>query len=121
MSELLPAISRQWELACPDPAAVERLREAIGISARLAGLLVSRGTALAHTMVERYGKPLLVVDLSAANAAHRALGWLQPQHRDRTAAFALGIGGPRESEAPGIYRRAKTFLRALLSELAKAS
>jgi hypothetical protein len=32
----------------------------------------------------------------------------------RDQVLALGIGGPRESEALGIYQRAKNFLSALL-------
>ena len=39
---------------------------------------------------------------------------------DGEGSLVLGIGGPRESEAPGIYAKARAFLRALLeAELAR--
>jgi hypothetical protein len=44
--------------------------------------------------------------------------WLRVQQRRAGADLALAIGGPRESEAPGIYANATTFLRALLENIA---
>ena len=82
------------------------------------GLPVSRGTALARELAERYGKPLLVIDLNSADAADRAVRWLETQHRDHGAVLTLGVGGPRESEAPGIYSGAKALLRAVFDALA---
>jgi hypothetical protein len=82
------------------------------------GLAVSKGTALAEELAHRYRKPLLVVDLDESEPAERAALWLRVQQRRIGAALALAIGGPRESEAPGIYANATTFLRALLKNIA---
>src|SRR6202140_2644248 len=67
------------------------------------GFAVSKGTALAQELVHRCRKPLMVVDLGEAeNVAHEGRG-------------------PRESEAPGIYASAKTFIHALLDVTANAN
>ena len=79
-----------------------------------AGIAASRGTEHAHALTARFRKPLLVVDVTAPDAAARAAQWLQAQRDMHGPGMALGIGGPRESEAPGIYRRAKAFIGALL-------
>ncbi|NWG23346.1 MAG: molybdenum cofactor carrier [Pseudorhodoplanes sp.] len=82
-----------------------------------AGIDVSQGTMLARECAARYGKPLHVAGLAAADDLAQAKAWLADL-MDRHPAglpFRLGIGGPRESEAPGIYAKAGAFLRALLS------
>jgi hypothetical protein len=79
------------------------------------GLAASRGTALGMELAERYGKPLVVVDLGTPDGLPRALTWLQRQRAAFGDAFRLAIGGPRESEAPGIYCRSAGFIRALLA------
>jgi len=80
------------------------------------GLAVSAGTALAEDFAHRYRKPLLSVDLSGADALKRAGLWLRVQQARHGAALTLAIGGPRESEAPGIYASAAAFIRALMDE-----
>jgi hypothetical protein len=80
------------------------------------GLAVSAGTALARERAHRYRKPLLIVDLSDADNLKHALLWLRVQQARLGSDLKLGVGGPRESEAPGIYSRATTFIRALLGE-----
>src|SRR5688572_5021537 len=40
------------------------------------GLSVSKGTALAYELANRYRKPLLVVDLNAKDAIERAGDWI---------------------------------------------
>jgi hypothetical protein len=79
------------------------------------GLPVSRGTALAKELASRYRKPLLMVDLDAEDASVRTADWIVAQGRERGAAFSVAVGGPRESEAPGIYDRALLFIRAVLT------
>jgi hypothetical protein len=79
------------------------------------GLSVSKGTALAHELASRYRKPLLVADLDQGDAAERAGDWIVARGRELGPAFSVAIGGPRESEAPGIYERALLFLRAVLT------
>ena len=57
-----------------------------------------------------------MLDLSAPDALTRGTGWLRAQTRSHGADLRLGIGGPRESEAPGIYAKTKAFLQRLLRE-----
>ena len=78
------------------------------------GLEVSRGTALARDLTHHYRKPLFMADLSAPDILRDAALWLRVQQARHGAELKLAIGGPRESEAPGIYARAKTFIGALL-------
>lgn len=75
-----------------------------------AGLGISDGTRLAHEQAMSRGKPCFIADLADPGALSNAREWLAHVKPD-----ALGIGGPRESEAPGIYARAKVFLRALFA------
>jgi len=78
------------------------------------GIDVSRGTALARELAHRYRKPLLTADLAAPDALKDAALWLRVQEARHGADLKLAIGGPRESEAPGIYARARGFIEALL-------
>jgi hypothetical protein len=78
------------------------------------GLAVSRGTALAREQAARYGKAIFIAELGAADMAERAAAWLRTQRERFGENFTLAIGGPRESEAPGIYARALAFIGALL-------
>lgn len=78
------------------------------------GLPASRGTLLARELAERYGKPLILVDLREVDAFERAALWLRAQRDTFGSSFSLAIGGPRQSEAPGIYARAAAFIRTLM-------
>jgi hypothetical protein len=78
------------------------------------GVDVSAGTALAQELAHRYRKPLLVVKLGDTDRLERAALWLRVQEARHGAGLKLAIGGPRESEAPGIYRRAAAFIRGLM-------
>ncbi len=83
------------------------------------GLEISAGTTLAETLAHRYRKPLMVVNLQQADSLKPATLWLRVQQArldqaSRGADLKLAIGGPRESEAPGIYGRATAFLEELL-------
>src|SRR5262249_36897581 len=80
-----------------------------------AGARGSAGTVLAQQLAEGQGKPTLVIDLSQVDAVAGAREWLETQRARYGAGLRFGIGGPRESEAPGIYERARTFLSALFS------
>jgi hypothetical protein len=81
------------------------------------GVAVSAGTARAEELAHRYRRPLLVVKLGETDMLNRAALWLRVQkarHEARHGAgLKLAIGGPRESEAPGIYARAAALIRAL--------
>jgi hypothetical protein len=78
------------------------------------GINVSRGTALAQEVAHKYRKPVFLADLSAAAVSQDALLWLRVQQARHGADLKLAIGGPRETEAPGIYAHAKGFIEALL-------
>jgi Circularly permutated YpsA SLOG family len=76
-----------------------------------AGLSVSKGTAFALACAKSLAKPHIVVDVDAGNAAGLAAGFLGGGQGP----LALCVGGPRESEAPGICAKARDFLRRLLA------
>ena len=73
--------------------------------------LASTGTEYAIACAHEFGKPILVIDLDAGGELERALAWL---HQGEELDLVLCIAGPRESEAPGIYAKARDFLRAAL-------
>ena len=79
------------------------------------GLSVSRGTTCAQEWASHYGKPLLVVDVSQPDAATQVAQWLRAQCSRLGAHMTLGVGGPRESEAPGIYASARQLMASVLS------
>jgi hypothetical protein len=79
----------------------------------VSGLRNSKGTTAAREFAVALGKPHVAIDLDVDDALARALAWLgENQHTTM-----LCIAGPRESEAPGIYAKAKPFMRALLVRL----
>ena len=57
----------------------------------------------------RLGNPYMIVNLDVGEARAQAAAFLREPHRQ----LALNIAGPRESEAPGIYTKARTFLLAV--------
>ena len=79
-----------------------------------AGLEASAGTQRASEFAHRYRKPLLTVNLREATNADHAKLWLRVQQAKHGSDLKLAIGGPRESEAPGIYQLAIAFIEALL-------
>jgi hypothetical protein len=81
------------------------------------GLQASIGTQRAREYAHSHAKPMCIVDASDGHAAARATTWLQAQMKRFGADMTLGVGGPRESEAPGIYGHAKTFVAALLDRV----
>lgn len=78
------------------------------------GIDISQGTALASALVHRHRKPLLTVNLRDPDILKHATLWLRVQHAKFGNSFKLAIGGPRESEAPGIYARAMSFIEAAI-------
>ena len=104
----------------PDPHPLQRTEwnvrdsDATLIITDAMGLAVSIGTRRAHEWARQHGKPELVVDASDAKAATRAAAWLHAQQKRFGAGMTLGIGGPRESEAPGSYERARSLIAAIL-------
>lgn len=100
-----PAQRTEWNLRDADACMI--LVEASGVD-------ISAGTALAQDLAHRYRKPLLVVNLAESDPLKRAALWLRVQQARCGADLALAIGGPRESEAPGIYARAAALIRSLV-------
>jgi Circularly permutated YpsA SLOG family len=110
---------RQTPLADPAQRTEWNVRDtdATLIVVESGGLAVSRGTMLAREFAQKYRKPLLVADLSAADACERAVAWLRALIEAHGRELALGIGGPRESEAPGIYGKARRLIEVILDRV----
>lgn len=81
-------------------------------------LSVSIGTQRAHKWAGQHGKPHLVININDGDAAKHAKAWLHAQKKRFGPHMVLSIGGPRESEALGIYERAKGVLTAILKQMA---
>lgn len=75
---------------------------------------ISPGTSVGIAAAQTSAKPHLVVEIDAPDAAGRIRAWLGANPGIRT----LSIGGPRESEAPGIYRAALVLLEMLMQPAA---
>lgn len=103
-----PAQRTEWNV---------RDADACLIVADAAGLEVSAGTRLASDLAHRYRKPLFIARLGNADALRQATLWLRVQQARRGAALKLAVGGPRESEAPGIYQRAAAFISGLMNSV----
>ena len=70
------------------------------------------GTDFTIQMAEKHKKPYLVIDLGETKDPTEVGIWIK--------ALAIGVmnvAGPRESKNPGIYQKAKKFLREVLSVL----
>jgi hypothetical protein len=102
-----PAQRTEWNLRDSDAVLVVTLA---------AGAGVSKGTELALKLAKDHRKPLLMIELDDPGAVERTKAWLEGLVTDHDAGrpLSLGIGGPRESEAPGIYQTAVEFLRGAL-------
>jgi Circularly permutated YpsA SLOG family len=100
-----PAQRTQWNVRDSDALLIIAGRE---------GLSVSQGTRCAEEWANRYGKPLLIIDVSEPDAAAQVAHWLQAQRERFGAQVRLGIGGPRESQAPGIYASTRQLMASVL-------
>ena len=118
-----------WAEDCPDPPGVRarypglsetperdsRQRTEWNVRDADATLVLTRsnasspGTSVGIAAAKIYAKPHLLIDIDAADAAGRIRAWLAANPGIQT----LSIGGPRESEAPGIYRAALSLLETL--------
>ena len=79
------------------------------------GLEVSQGTIAARDFAVALGKPLSMIYLDAGDALAQVLACTS----ENASASSVGIAGPRESEVPGIYAKARPFLCAVLARLAR--
>jgi hypothetical protein len=79
------------------------------------GLSSSVGTQRAHEWARKHGKPEFTAVVGDAKAATNAAAWLDEQRARFGRDLPLSIGGPRESESPGIYVKAKALIFEILS------
>ncbi|HEU4476631.1 MAG TPA: putative molybdenum carrier protein [Methyloceanibacter sp.] len=77
------------------------------------GLAISKGSMAARDFAVSLAKPHKVIDLHAPDAFAQALAFVGEAKLEA----ALCIAGSRESEAPGIYAKARPFLCAALGRL----
>ena len=66
------------------------------------------GTALTIEEARRQGKPVLVLDLRQETPATDVREWIAVHH-----IHTLNIAGPRASEAPDVYEKARAYLDVL--------
>ncbi len=69
------------------------------------------GTALTVALARRLGRPLLVVDLLRHPDPKVLASWIR-----RKKPATLNVGGPRESQQPGVHDEARRLLEAALRE-----
>ena len=81
----------------------------------VSGIGVSKGTVAARDFARALGKPHSMIDLDAGDALAQALACAV----EDASASSIGIAGPRESEVPGIYAKARPFLCAVLARVAR--
>lgn len=73
----------------------------------------SMGTDLTEMTAEEYGRPFLKVSNLDDDDVANAVKWL----RDVPCIYAIvNVGGPRESECPGVYEKSYDFLYKVFSE-----
>ncbi len=94
--------------ADPDQRSLWNVRDSDATLIITAGLSRSKGSAFTLSSAIALGKPHLVVDPRAPEAA-LAREWLE-----RTRPQTLNVAGPRESESPGIYAAASALMEILL-------
>ena len=70
------------------------------------------GTEWAMQCAKRYGRPLLVCDVSDPDAKQKIQEWLRGNEIK-----VLSVGGPAESASPGIGDRAYRLLRGVFDDL----
>lgn len=77
-------------------------------------LTVTDGTLLTIDEVQGKNKPFMIIDLSKPHDNQQILNWVKENNIN-----VLNIGGPRESQSPGIYEKGTTVLENLLAYLLK--
>src|SRR2546427_6201770 len=113
---------RETPLSQPEQRTEWNVRDsdAILIIVAREGLAVSNGTRRARHWADHYSKSLLVVDVGQPDAAAQVAEWLRAQRRRFGAHMALAVGGPRESEVPGIYASARELMASALDRAAQS-
>ena len=73
---------------------------------------VDRGTELTLRQANQQSRPMLLIDLANPLDSSTVEQWIR-----RSGVQHLNIAGPRESQSPGIYEAARTFLEKLFVPL----
>ena len=111
---LPPGVLRQYPRLAPTPSADPKQRTLWNVRDSDATLIigsppgVSEGAAFTLSCAIALSKPHHLVDLRDPGAASAVRAWIE-----RARPETLNIAGPRESELPGIFEAAATFLGAL--------
>lgn len=101
-----PLQRTEWNVRDSDAALI--VVDAGGVSASI-------GTQRANEWARKHGKPEFIASIEDAKAAADAAAWLRAQQKRFGPDMTLSVGGPRESEAPGIYAPAKALISQILS------
>jgi hypothetical protein len=80
----------------------------------------SPGTKLTLETAHRLGRPSLTMAVGDPDAAARLRQWLSDRSGKKPI-HTLNIAGPRESEAPGLYAKAKSLLETALQPMVPLS
>lgn len=116
---LLEEFPRLRETPSADPrertAWNARDADATLILASTAALRASPGTELTRFFADAtFEKPCRVADPADVSRVEDIAEWLEALNAERHAApLVLNVAGPRESEWPGVYARARRFLEEL--------
>ena len=78
------------------------------------------GTKLTLETAHRLGRPSLTVVVGEPYAAAKLRQWLSDRSKKRPIRI-LNVAGPRESEAQGLYAKAKSLLETVLRPMLPAS
>ena len=104
------------ELASPGYAARTRANVAAADGTLILTIgPLTGGTALTARAARAIRQPCCVIDLAQANNVRQAHEWLVT-----SGVRVLNVAGPRESRLPGVYRRARQFLRRFFAVAAAA-
>ena len=109
---LLTRFPNMREAESPEPAQRTRLnvRDSTATVILIAGASTSPGTDLTRDEATKRRRPHKIVDVDDPNAAELIKNWL----RQIDYLHVLNVAGPRESEAPGLYDKARRVLREVL-------
>ncbi len=120
-----PGLLLRYSQLSPTPSPRPEQRTAWNVRDSDATLLVVRddtisspGTLFARTCAELvFAKPIYIANDGLANAIEPSFEWARQAIEQHATGFVLNVAGPRESEAPGVYEEARTFLNALFERL----
>lgn len=111
---------RQTATAVPDQRTAWNVRDSHATLIVVDGrdFEMSKGTLFTRNCAELvFLRPCHITDLKSESALELAAHWLANLLEVfRVDRFSLNIAGPRESESPGIYKSAFSFLDQLLTE-----